>query len=247
MKKLLLLALFLIPHSVFAAIAFDATQKDNGNGNSPQYFSQAVAATSTTNLLYINIEVNGIDTDSCTNVYANGVEATRIDRDFNTGFGEIYNYYVMGVGTRITLTWLGCASGNTNSSWMSYTGVKATGQPDAHTKNECASCSSLLTSVTTVNDNSWVLSSAYDVSGSLAASTGVTGRINVSNVIASGDSNAPVTPAGSYSMTWTGTAGVIDVLQASFQPDVAAATTSTPKQDMIIFGLIAPKREIFTV
>ena len=210
---------FFLPHSALAAIAFDSASSDNGNGNSPQYFSTSVTATSSSNLLYINIEENGLSSTQCTGVSANGVAATKID-GINVGgvnFGYASNWYVMGVGGKITLTWTGCRANQTNSGWALYTGVKGINQPDAHLTNS-AVASSLTTTTTTSADKSWVISSAYNVSGAMATSSGITSRYIAYGIIGLGDSNGPISPAGSYSMTWTANTGTWGILQASFAP-----------------------------
>lgn len=106
-----------------------------------------------------------------------------------------------------------------------YTGVKQSGQPDATTTQQgVGSINTLTTSITTVADNSWaiLLEDSFQSSNPPAASTGATRRTfdAAFGVIGLFDSNGPIHPAGSYSMTTLRNAAInsIDHIVASFSP-----------------------------
>ena len=102
----------------------------------------------------------------------------------------------------------------------SYTGVKQSGVPDASAINVQDSGTSITTSVTTVADNCWTVlfcGAQKDVS----AGTGTTDRKSgIQNLI--GDSNAPISPAGSTSMEVTMGDTESATIMASFAPSGSA-------------------------
>jgi hypothetical protein len=107
-----------------------------------------------------------------------------------------------------------------------YTGVKSSGQPDAHTTHEFAtSISTLTTSITTVTNNDWTVLFENGYNGSPAPTNGTGSTIKASDATDGAwglyDSNGVITPAGSYSMTTNRTSASnngIGHLVAAFQP-----------------------------
>lgn len=106
----------------------------------------------------------------------------------------------------------------------SYTGAKQSGVPDASTTNSVTGAvTTLTTTLTTIADNSWTVLTAIADNRGLAAGTGstlrtATGALNLQGIF---DSNAPITPAGSTSMTVTFTTGSnVATVMASFAPAV---------------------------
>jgi hypothetical protein len=108
----------------------------------------------------------------------------------------------------------------------SYTGAKQSGQPDATASND-VTASPIVTTLTTIADNSWSILGARDPSaGSTSASTNSTQREADAGYAQLYDSNGPKTPAGSFSMTITATSGNAATAMASFAPSTAAAVNS---------------------
>jgi hypothetical protein len=233
MKKLLFI-LFFLPYTAFGAIAFDNSGVDGGSGSSPHTFSTDMAATSTTNIVIINVEVNsGSDTNSCSagTVSVNGVQATPTTaRKFVALNGTLWVYYAMNVGGKITVKTTACTGGQTNIAYQSYTGVNATNpiaSNAASTTNTASGASGITTALTTVDDNSWVIGFVMNSAGSgIAVSTGVTSRgIYYSGYLGTGDSGSAITPAGSYSMSWTGPSSNWATIQLSLSPATSALST----------------------
>jgi hypothetical protein len=109
-----------------------------------------------------------------------------------------------------------------------YTGVKQSGQPDATSSGSfnITGQPSYTNSVTTVADNSWAIAAFVGYNGNLPATagTGSTRRVfgafyGMPSIF---DSNGPITPAGSYSMTINSPADVAEggMRIASFSPDI---------------------------
>lgn len=123
------------------------------------------------------------------------------------------------------------ASGAWAGGASSYTGVSQSSIPEAFTNATTGSPNITITSsVTTIKDNAWVLGFGhYSDSGSrsLNAGSGATGRVVQASSTFYGatsifDSNAPKTPAGSYSMTAnvSSGSGVLDLVMYSIQPSI---------------------------
>lgn len=103
----------------------------------------------------------------------------------------------------------------------SYTGVKQTGQPaqDNNTATDPNTTASV--SVTTTDNNAWLISCASRKTGSsatISAGANTTAR-QVNSFIAIGDSNGPQSPAGSFSQTWNISASTgLAIIVASLEP-----------------------------
>lgn len=110
---------------------------------------------------------------------------------------------------------------------VSYSGCKQSGQADASKTGTATGVTSVTDSLTTVADNSWVTMWIFNDSANDVAGTGSTARGTANNPMFF-DSNGPVHPAGSYSMSvsWAGSGGAGYVM-ASIAP-VAAASTTIP-------------------
>lgn len=209
---------FLQSHGVYdpqsappAGIAFVGAG-DGGNNyptnDSSWTFSYAVGGGSN----FLIASVYSFTSDLISSVTYNGVAMTLAAKvqgttAINTSIWN-YLYYLHSPATgahNLVIT----GSGPTTLGGMlaDYSGVNASGQPDATATNTNTS-NSITSSVTTVADNSWAvmsyLSNAF--TGSNTAGTGATLRIStaLSGIY---DSGGPITPAGSYSMTVNATNG----------------------------------------
>lgn len=127
----------------------------------------------------------------------------------------------------------------------SYTGVAQTGMPDAFTTNNNGGTgtTSLTVSLTTIADNCWtILIGTKSTGGAISAGTGSTKRTTASDD-ASGfglfDSNTPITPAASTSMSisWA-TSSEAAAVMASFAPLASTAHTSTLTETITLTGSI---------
>lgn len=109
-----------------------------------------------------------------------------------------------------------------------YTGVKQTSQPDAsNTHIGSGSINSLTSSITTINDNSWVIVAECGGGSGFPPTVGIGATTRRTFDGASGtwglfDSGGAVTPAGSYSFLTarpSGDSNTIAHVIGSFQPD----------------------------
>ena len=148
------------------------------------------------------------------------------------GAGEsLYLYYLIAPATTANNVVVSISGGNQAIRGVStsYTDAKQSAQPDASANNVADVANTITTSVTTVADNCWTVSVSTNDSDFPAASTGLTERTQ-SSILGIGDSNAAITPAGAYSMTWdTEGAGNVSwcMIAASFSPVPPAVTTKT--------------------
>lgn len=211
----------------FAAIAFDATaQKVYTTGGT---ITQAMTIGSGSNrILFVMANDEDTNSDNITGVTYAGVSMARI-QSRNGGTKNTFHTLYMLVnptsGTNNIVVSNSNAGDGVTIIATSYTGASQTGQPDASTNNSGTAVSTITTSLITIADNSWMVSFVDDFIGCPAASTGVTARSTCPGSSLpglGGDSNGPISPAASYSMTWTMTLEFPTVLQASFSPAAAA-------------------------
>ncbi len=259
MKKLfLILALLLLPHSAFAA--FDAA--GNGSGCSTTCtFAHTVTGANAVLFVQQTLNTNTDNSTGCTyDVNGGGATAmTLITKLDNTLTGWHYLYYILIASPDGASHNVVCTAGTAGSdSSASYTNVLQTlkyanpSRTDSYNSGQTSSAGSLTTSTSTVNDNSWMVTSIYDGDITVSASTNVTSRFIGAAGFAFfgiGDSNGAITPAGSFSQTWASSPSrAMSMIVASFSPvATAAAPPSTRVLVQVIFSLIPPLKEIFTV
>lgn len=156
------------------------------------------------------VAINGdVLTDLITGVTYAGVSMTLIDKQTaNTGERWQYLFYLLAPATGANNVVIS-ASGTCDSiasGAADYTGVSASGQPDATTKHSTAVAgNTFTTSITTVTDSSWTILSDISFSDGTppTAGTGLTRRTFDPSFGSWSlhDSGGVVNPAGSYSMT----------------------------------------------
>lgn len=221
------------------AIAFDAGTDGNVVTGTNLSFNHTV--TGSLPILFVGFSGDSVGgNDDITSVTYNGVSMTLAAKKTNATNGDrmMYVYYLLGPATGTHSVSVSCTnSHNLSGGAVSYTGVKQSAQPDATTTNfeTVPANQTLTTSITTINDNSWVmlLEGCFDGSSGPTAGAGATRRVNdtLSTFGAWGlfDSNGAVHPAGSYSMTTNRSANpfglAITHVVVSFQPDTGAAAT----------------------
>lgn len=125
------------------------------------------------------------------------------------------------------------SAGEIYCAGLFYDGAKQTGIFD----NSALNTSSLVQPITTIADNCWTVCSALADAGALASSTNSTTRSTIQNT-AWGvfDSNGAVTPAGSFTMTQTGSGSKGGVI-VSFAP-ATAATSQIKSADGVVLANI---------
>ena len=196
------------------AIAFVDSEKflNAGSGVSTRTCSYTVGAGS-------NLLVVGIYSSALTGLTWNGSAMTKIGEAF---FNSLELWYILAptTGTHdMVATSTTTFVFNPAIFIADYSGVNAF---DAFTAQEDGGTNSATIAVTTVADNCWAVMVAMgDNGGDVAAGTGCTlretnGGVNP-NIGGYLDSNTLITPAGSYSMTYTGS-GHMYAVAASFSP-----------------------------
>lgn len=221
------------------AIAFDAAT-DGGKVNPGTSLTFSHTCTGSLGLLVVGFSGDNFGgADDVSSVTYNSVAMTLAAKITSATGGDriSYIYYLLGPATGAHNVVITCSSSHLiQGGAVSYTGVKASAQPDNTTTNFSSTvATSLTTSLTTVNDNCWtvLLHGCYDGS-SPTAGTGSTRRTfdGVDGGWALFDSNAAVTPAGSKSMASNLGSGsnpfglAIVHVMASFQPDTGGAAAT---------------------
>ena len=202
------------------AIAFDAAVVQNDNSTT----EQTIAHTCTgSNLLLLVGFITNNATDIITGVTYNSVAMTRLDAqqgDDSSFYSYVYGLLGPATGANNVVV---SASG-TSLIWTcvtSYTGVAQSGLPDSSNSAVNNTASSWTINTTTVADNCWVY--CHNRGSDMTYSSPDTARCT-SNQSHSGDSNAAITPAGSYTINGTCAADVTHqtMIALSFAPATAA-------------------------
>lgn len=197
------------------AIAFDNATDGGNTSTSPLTFSHTTTGSNTIGFVAIIGDLIG-GADDISAVTWGGSACTLIAKVTaaippalgNTRIMYLYAKTAPATGSQ-TISISSSANHFLCALTATYTGVNQTGQPEASTTHQSAteSASTLTTSLTTLTDNSWTVLAvqSYDGVAAPAASTGATRRKfdAAFGFVAIMDSNAVITPAGSYSMTST--------------------------------------------
>jgi len=204
------------------ALAFDAASSSSTAGATSLTFPHT--CTGSNLVLVVGVTLNGVATDVITGITYNGVALTKgISKGAPTGtennWAELWHLKAPATGTH-DIVISASSSVAMVGLGVSYTGADQVTQPDATSSNTAEGVTSLATAVTTVKDNSWAIIVCTVDGGVLSASTNVTQRQAVGAPRdAIGDSNGAITPAGSYTQTWTrSTSGRMVTAQISIMP-----------------------------
>lgn len=209
------------------AITFDSAS-DGATASGGATFGWTHTTSGSDRILFVTTLSTNLGSDNVTGVTYNGVSMTKVDSaPPATGIDRAVTLWVLdnpasGANT-VTVSMTG-GNSDTYGSSSSYAGAKQTSTVDNKTTNHSDSTTSLTTSLTTVADNCWTIIGAWYSGTRPIAGTGSTIR-TTNGIPALYDSNAAITPAGSYSMTLTTTptAGV-NAVMASFAPVPSTAT-----------------------
>jgi hypothetical protein len=186
--------------------------------------------------------------DDVSSVTYNGVAMTLIDKI--SGDRWLYLYDLVAPATGSNNVVITCGSSHyILAGAVSYTGCKNSGQPDNKWESATPGTdTTLTTSLTPVADNCWMnlVNNGYDGGGAPGAGTGSTRRVYDATFGTWGffDSNGPITPAASYSMTTTyASSSAITHEMASIAPSTAVADNVYRVQPGVV--LQAMKRGAF--
>lgn len=237
MKKLLLIflvAILLVPQVSLAAIAFDNSTQGLVGSASSLTFAHTVSGAN--RILFVAATVNTGATVS--GVTYNGTALTLIDTKAEASGPTTYLYYLIApaAGTNNVVI---SASASTNiiGTASSYTGAAQTGQPDASTVHAGAvPVTAYSKSLTTIADNSWVVSTTRTGNGhAQTADAGTTIREQPETTYLGGgsfwDSGGPVTPAGSKAL------GVTVGAAENFLGAIMASFAPAPDEEPVVEGI----------
>lgn len=173
--------------------------------------------------LYVGVSLDNDGTDKVSSVTYNGITmilTKKISANAETCYLFELNNPPTGANNIVITT---STTQDIRSCSSSYTGVAQT-TSDNSTTNTGASVSTLLTTLTTYNDNCWMVSYCQNTAG-VAPTGGANTTVRASSTSSAiGDSNGVITPPGNFSMTWNCSAGHgLNVVQASFAPFIIYA------------------------
>ncbi len=188
-------------------IAFDAA---SGAGDGSNTTSRTVSHTCTGSdrALVLGVQSGATPpSDIITGATYNGVSMTLVAKLVTNSSHPVYLFYLSNPasGTHDIVV---SASGSQTilMAAASYTGVNQSGQPEAFNSLTAQTSASVTVAVTTVTDNAWTVLVAGDSAGTVGAGTGSTKRAGdglAGDLTAVFDSNGPISPAASNSMTAT--------------------------------------------
>lgn len=227
-----------LPNPFLFAIAFDTSNQGNAV-NTTFSFTYTVTGSNTA----MSASMAGGNANTFTSAKYNNVSLSDVQTTISGSGNTLHASALAGPATganSFTTTW--GSSTDLRTEVSSYTGVKQTGQPSASstTTNFASQASPFTQSITTVDDNSWIVW-AFLVATAVTASTNTTVRQQelVAYGVGIADTNSAQTPAGSKSMTLTYTAGnfVVGGIQMAWSPAAATATAIvTPNLPLIGVG-----------
>lgn len=225
------------------AIAGDNAADLGNAGGSGGISTNFTVGAGSSRLLLVPIAGDSVGggSDDITSVKFNGVDMSLLTKITNASGQDrmLYWYGLLSPTVGTHLVDIVCASAHQlYALGRSYTGVKQSGLPDAFISNVEADPNdlTLTTAITTAADNCWLVTaeggydgSAHALPGSgatLVTFDGVDGALNLF------DSNGPVTPAGSHSMTTNRTSNPFNLaithLMISIAPDVVGSAPFPP-------------------
>jgi hypothetical protein len=205
------------------SIAFDNASTMQAVSSTSLTYSFTVGPISN-GLLLVGVSLGSLATTPT--VTYNGVAMTLVNSaSYNFGTGKSFLFALIAPPSGAHNVVITPASTQTiRSSCASYSGVNQSVTPDASTTSSGTGTTTTLT-LTTIANSCWTF--AWSVGTASSAGAGATLRSNSGQSAASFDSNGPITPAGSTSMTLNFTSSSYSAVMASFAP-AAAAPVAAP-------------------
>lgn len=211
------------------AIAFNAGADLGNNSGSGSLTASYTVSTGSNRMLVVALAGDS-SSDNITGLTYAGV-AMSLACKKAPGNRWTYLYYLLGPSSGANNVVISTSGGYILAVAGDYTGVAQTSQPDATTTN-AGSATSLTGTLTTIADQCWTIMGfgGYNGNSPPTAGSGSTRRTYDATFGTIGlfDSNAAITPAGSYSMTasYSGTTNE-NLAMASFSP-AAGSPSATP-------------------
>ena len=212
------------------AIAFDAASNPSFKGSSGTSYTRTHTCSGSDRILFVTAYAFNSPAPVVSGVTYNGVAMTKVAAVNKQTNDEMSLWYLINPATgsnNVVMTTSSAAS-NMGSCCASYTGASQSGGIDSSNSGTANPNTTLTVSTTTIADNCWVVGTASTGSATLTLSTGFGATRATLAAYKCGDSNAVKSPAGSYSMTVTGSSSdSLGLIVASFAP-VGASAVSNP-------------------
>lgn len=214
------LAFIILPHAVHAGITFDQATQLSPDWMSVTSYTQSMTISGTNTLLVVDGVASQFSGGTApSSITWNGTALTSL-RVNNGGGSYEYAYDLLGAasGTHNLVISFSTPTFNATGA-ASYDGVLQSGFPDSlNTSFADTTANPFVGNTTTVANNSWVITMASLADGFSSVTNGVnrtTGGTASTNI---SDSNTPVTPAGSYSISLNGTGRIFGAVTLSVAP-----------------------------
>lgn len=212
------------------AIALDSTSAPT-NSSGVTSLNRSHTCTGSDLILWVAVTTVSGASVPVTGVTYNSVAMTKVTAIAPQSNWEMSLWYLAGPSTGTNTITATCATAPANIfriSSASYTGASQTGIPDS-SNSATGVTTSRTVSTTTIANNCWVVGYGMTGAGNIVPSTGLTTRSETDSGSGStvlGDSNGAVTPAGSYSMTFTTANDSTGLIVASFAPATASTNSN---------------------
>lgn len=220
------------------AIAFDNYAATGAVTDNTSNITYSYNAGSGANRFLVVVVSTSLTSDTVSGVTYNGVAMTNVagmQRTSVAGDYNVYTFCLIGPATgsnTVTVTWTTPRSSAYSSGFnATYTGVSQTGQPTGGTTASGTATTGSV-SVTTTDDNSWLIGEAQNNANFITAGANTTQRSAASS---SGyfDTNSAQTPAGSKTMNvaFTGSTAAWKFSAAAIAPVGAAGPANVKSWD----------------
>lgn len=204
-------------NAVATGIAFDAAA-NSGDQAAASSYSGSASWSGSNRFLAVDVSMLGAGVTVTAMTYG-GAPCTKIGAQATvTSFGSVESWGIkqadVGAPPAGSNTLAVTLSGSLEFSveWVSYTGVEQIGPTEAFNSAQATNigAADATVNITTVTDNDWV--HAAVVASDTSITAGNTTRNNISGTLGSGgneDNNAPKTPAGVVTMSYTGVGAAV--------------------------------------
>lgn len=235
MKWFLIVILFFLPSTSFAAISFDVATGglSGGSGN-------VTVGTLTNGVAIFHTSSEDV-TDAVTAVTLNGVAGVALQFQTCAGCNTNKMWSVVLGSVSGSIAWTTTGGTNTTAVIATYSGVHQTTPIQSSQKTSVIAANSISLTATPTTSGTWAAVTTKKNGGCAVDSlTNITNRYNTAsaNAMQEGDSNAELTISVGYTQTVTssGCAQNHSLIQAVLEPSVAVSTPQIIPANFIMFN-----------
>jgi hypothetical protein len=223
MRRILII-LLACSQTSWSAIAFDNASNPGFSGSNPNTMSFTTGSGSN-RIMVCGFESNG--GDDITAFTYNSVALTQINKQADSSGGMSFIYYLLNPASGSnTVSVTRSGSGNSNLACVTYTGAAQSGQPDA---NAASGPNSHSVSVTTANDNDWIVVFGASRSDSnLTPSTGILNNYTGAGQFSFLGDTGAISPAAATTVAYSAGCGANCTINAASISPAGGAAAAAP-------------------